>query len=396
MNLKQRRYIRLLYFIISITAIAIDISIPLLPIITEYFAVSSNQAPLIISSFLAGYGMSMIPIGLLSDRYGRLPLLYVGLLIYILSGVLISFAPDFKTLLWARFFQGVGGGVGPINARAIARDMKSGNDLTKLLSNITAALFLAPIIAPVLGGYLCQHLGWRLAMLVVPLLGVILLIITFLTSYETLNIKELQNSSILSHVKSSLNLFFNSSKSIWALLIIFLSFPAYQILLANASLIMTEIYSIDTDKVGLIFGASCISMVCASIYNSAQSNSKSPIELLEYGMILSGISALGLLAYSYLECSSFGILWGVFMIQITAMGFILPNTAAIALEPLAKIAGFASSIFGAVMILGASVATTVVSKYYNGTLGSVIHSIVSCLVISLMIYYIGRRSYEKS
>lgn len=387
MKNNQSHYQNTLLFLIVITAVAIDVSIPILPIITDYFHVGRDQAPLIISSFLAGYGLSMIPMGLLSDRYGRLPIMYIGIVIYIIAGAAICMAPNFETVLWGRFFQGIGGGVGPVNARAIARDIRSGKDLAKLMSALTAALFFAPICAPIIGGLLYYLFNWQIALLVPPVLGVFLLFFLWFTAYETLPRKRGISSSISAQFSSSLKLFFSSTDSIWAMLIISISFPGYQIIVANASVIITDMYHIDKNMVGVIFSLSSILIVGASIYNKTKSQFISPRKLLRYGILLSLIASGGWTICYIFGDLPFCIVWFFFLIYFAATGIIFSNTSIIALAPHSQIAGFASSVFGAAMILGSSVFTALAAHFYDGTLISITFGIIVSSLVSSVIFF---------
>ena len=182
-----KAYTNTLLLLVVITAVAIDVSIPVLPIITEYFGVEKSQSQLIISTYLVGYGLFMIPLGMLSDRIGRLPIIYFGLIVYTVAGLLIAFAWSFELVLLGRFIQGIGGGVGPVIARAIARDLYAGKELAKIMSAIVAALAIATLVSPLAGSFLYALWGWQATFLVSPLLGLVVLIGLWLTGYETLN-----------------------------------------------------------------------------------------------------------------------------------------------------------------------------------------------------------------
>ncbi|MEM6394780.1 MAG: MFS transporter [Bacteroidota bacterium] len=381
-------YINTLFLLIAITAVAIDVSIPVLPSVTDYFRIEKDRAPLIISAFLAGYGLTMIPTGLISDRYGRLPIMYIGLVIYVLGGLSVVFASSFNMVLLGRFFQGIGGSVGPVNARAIARDMTSGKALAKLLSAMTAAIFLAPIFAPIIGGSLDNKFGWQIAFLLPPVLGIILLVSVLITAYETLP-KLANRPSIGRQIIKSSKAYISSPKSVWALLLISISFPGYQIILANASVLMTEIYGIDSSYVGTIFGLSATLMVAASLINKKASQSMSTIRLLGIGIVLSLCTSAGWLLCHFMQLDSFILVWVFFSIHIAATGIILANTTTIALEPLPNIAAFASSVFGSATVLGSAIATAAAAQFYNGTLISITACIMVSTLASAVIYFVG-------
>lgn len=388
MKKESAAYQNTLLLLIVITAVAVDISIPILPSITDYFQVDKNQSQLIISSFLAGYGLSMIPIGLSSDRFGRMPVMYIGLIIYVAAGVMIVFSTSFEVLLFGRFLQGIGGGVGPVNARAIARDLVSGKKLAKLMSSLTSALFLAPIFAPILGSQLYQYYGWQVAFLVPPLLGLILLLGVRVTAYETFPQKN-NTRSIRQQFSGSTKLILSSQDSIWAILIILTSFAGYQIILTSTSLLIVDIYGIAVHQVGIIFGVTAGLMVAATFYNKKKLQTEDPIKLLKYGILLSLFASIGFVICYLIGDVPFWFTWFFFSCYITSIGFIMPNTSTIALAPLSEIAGFASSVFGAAMILGAAVVTAIAAEFYDGTLFSITGGIILCTATTALIFFVG-------
>ncbi len=310
MKKRNLRYQNTLLLLIVITAVAVDISIPILPSITDYFQVDKNKSQLIVSSFLAGYGLSMIPFGILSDRFGRIPITYTGLIIYVFAGLIVVFSTSFDGLLIGRFLQGIGGGAGPVNARAIARDIVNGKALAKLMSSLTAALLFTPIFAPILGSILYLHYGWKTALLVPPILGSILLISIWLTAYETYPQKN-KAFTVRQQISNSANLILASRESMWAMLIILTSFAGYQIILTNVSLLIVDIYGIAVHLVGPIFGLSAGIMVAATIYNKKKTQTEHPIKLLKHGINLSIFASAGFIICYFIDDVPFWLAWVV-------------------------------------------------------------------------------------
>ena len=380
----------------TVTAVAVDISIPVLVEVAEYFSQNKGHSQRIIIAFLMGYGVSMLPYGLLSDRYGRLPITYIGITIYSIAGVLSALSNSFDMLLCMRFFQGLGGGVGPVNARAIARDMYSGKQLSRMMSSIVAALGIAPILSPILGNFLNNSFGWRSVLLFPPFLGVLVIIGLLLTAYET---KKQEQNLVTARIKlvKSFKIFWASKQSIWALFIITIAFSGYQIIQVSASLLMSEIYKIPTKYIGYIFGPTAGIMTLMTLYNRKKVRTKSSFQLLQYGIICSFISAIGLLICSFSTSSvPFAILWAFFVLYIAGIGFIFSNTSSIALEPLSAIAGLASSLYGTIMILGASIATSVASSYYDKSITSISYGIIFCGFTTILIYALGKLLLKQS
>src|SRR5690606_22483929 len=94
-------------------------------------------------------------------RYGRRPLLFGGLAIMVLGSAACALADSVPALLWARAVQGLGAASAMATGRAIVNDAYDRTRAARATATISAALALAPIVAPVLGGLIEQFLNWR-------------------------------------------------------------------------------------------------------------------------------------------------------------------------------------------------------------------------------------------
>ena len=144
-----------------VSSLAVDMSLPALPALGQDFGAPADRVQLTIGAYLIGYAAGQLFYGPLSDRFGRRPMLLLGMAIYTLSAVLCPLAPTIEAVVALRLLQGFGGCVGVVVTRAAARDYFSGTNLAQMLSSLSAIQAFGPLVAPVLGGALASHLGWR-------------------------------------------------------------------------------------------------------------------------------------------------------------------------------------------------------------------------------------------
>ncbi|MDF2153066.1 multidrug effflux MFS transporter [Vibrio sp. CAU 1672] len=164
------RTILLACLIISIGQLSMGLVFPSLPWIAKDFAISLDQAQLLVSIYLLGFGPSQFIYGPISDAIGRKRVLLVGLMIAMSGLVMIIFlSHSFGGMVIGRFLQGLGTGCCAVLARASTRDRFSGAELPVAMSYIAMAASITPLIAPVLGGFINFHFGW--SMVFVSLLG---------------------------------------------------------------------------------------------------------------------------------------------------------------------------------------------------------------------------------
>lgn len=179
--------LRLLFLALlcALPPLSIDMGLPSLPAMGLFFGVSASKAALSITLFMAGFALSPIIYGTLSDRWGRRKLLLAGLALFALGGIACLWMPGLRFLLAARFVQGLGAGCGPTLAFAITRDRLSGQALGQRLALLTMLLNSAPIVAPSLGALWLLLYGWQGSYIILAIGGTLLLIAAIFSFDET-------------------------------------------------------------------------------------------------------------------------------------------------------------------------------------------------------------------
>ncbi|CAH1529191.1 MFS transporter [Vibrio rotiferianus] len=164
------KIILLACLIISVGQLSMGLVFPSLPWIAKDFDISLDQAQLLVSVYLLGFGPSQFIYGPVSDALGRKKVLLAGLLIAMLGLLMIIFlSHTFTGMIAGRFLQGLGTGCCAVLARASTRDRFNGPDLPIALSYIAMAASITPLVAPVIGGFINAHFGWT--MVFISLLG---------------------------------------------------------------------------------------------------------------------------------------------------------------------------------------------------------------------------------
>ena len=163
----------ILVFFASIGPIAIDIFTPSLPAITNYFATNNTIALWSATIFMLGFSISMLICGPLADSFGRKKTLLVGYILFFLATILAINTDNIYVFITARFFQAVFGCFGTAIARIFVRDYYNDHLQIKMLAYIGGCLSVAPMIAPIAGGYIQDYLGWKYNFIVMATLAII-------------------------------------------------------------------------------------------------------------------------------------------------------------------------------------------------------------------------------
>ena len=147
----------------ALAPLSIDLYLPGLPLMEADLGVSDALTQQSLSLFFIGLAVGQFLYGPLADRYGRRRPLLTGIVMYASATLLCALAPGIEVLLGGRFIQGLGAAAGPVIARAVVRDIYSGRRAAQVMSFVILVMTMAPLIAPLLGGWLTSALGWRAA-----------------------------------------------------------------------------------------------------------------------------------------------------------------------------------------------------------------------------------------
>ncbi|BBK32411.1 hypothetical protein STHU_30450 [Allostella humosa] len=178
-----------LWLLIAATAVgaaSLHIILPSLPRVALDFGSDYGSAQLALTVYLAAMAPAQLVYGPLSDRFGRRPLLLLGLSGYLLGTMTCVYAGSLEMMLVGRAIQAFGGCAGMVLARAIVRDIHDREKSAGLIAHITMAMSLAPMFAPAIGGWLEVWVGWRVGFLLLSALGASTLVSAWFKLNETL------------------------------------------------------------------------------------------------------------------------------------------------------------------------------------------------------------------
>lgn len=151
----------LVTLMVAFGPIAMDLFLPALPQMVEAFGSDVARVQLTLSVYMLGFALSQIIYGPLSDRYGRRPLILTGIALFGLASLASTAAATIEQLLLWRFLQALGAASGVVLGRAVVRDLFERQESARMLSYVTSAMALAPLLAPILGGVLADEFGWQ-------------------------------------------------------------------------------------------------------------------------------------------------------------------------------------------------------------------------------------------
>jgi MFS transporter, DHA1 family, multidrug resistance protein len=173
------RTIAVLAAIAALGSMAIHMIAPALPLLAEDLGASPRAAQSVISFYLFGLGFGQLLAGPMADRFGRRPILLIGLALYTAGGLLGALAADAEALVAARVIQGCGASAGLVTSRAIVGDLFGAEEAGKRQATLMGVVLISPAIAPVIGGLIADFTGWRVILALLAAVGLAAFLVSF-------------------------------------------------------------------------------------------------------------------------------------------------------------------------------------------------------------------------
>ncbi len=158
---QKHRISLLLLWMTTLGQTSVTLYLPSFPAIANNFNISPIEVKQTITIFILGFGGSTLFYGPMSDRYGRKPILLIGIFIACIGYVINLCANTIPIFMFARLVEGIGCGGALLGGRSISRDVFSGRELASATSNLSMGFAIGFGVSPVIGGLIANYLGWR-------------------------------------------------------------------------------------------------------------------------------------------------------------------------------------------------------------------------------------------
>jgi DHA1 family bicyclomycin/chloramphenicol resistance-like MFS transporter len=365
--MKFPEFVLVIASIMALNPLAMDIMLPSLPDIGAAFkVVSANRLQVVLSAFLFGFGFGQFVIGPLSDRFGRRPVLLIGMSVYCAASLLAIVAPSFETLLLARVLQGLGTSATRVIATSIVRDCYAGRRMASVMSLAMMVFIAVPVIAPSLGQAIMLMTQWRGVFFVLTVYGFLALIWSALRMPETLPLSERKSLAIRDVLGAYRQTITNRQTLGYALAAGGVQGTLFAFVFTSQQ-VFTEIYHLG-HYFPLAFAAIAIGVAIAGFLNSRFVGTLG-MRVISHGALVGYVAVGGLMLLAVkTDMLPLPLFMALSALMMFAFGLVFANFTALAMEPQGHIAGTASSLYGTLTtLLGIGIGYTI-GQDYDGTL----------------------------
>lgn len=368
------RVVLILALLLGTQPITTDLYLPALPGLSQELGASMGQAQMTLTALLLAFGLSQLVWGPLSDRFGRRPVLLVGVSAYVVASVGSALASHIEALLVWRTLQGAAMGAAVMCARAIVRDLYTPLQAATVMSRGLSGLGVIACLSAPLGGLLTAWFSWHGALLALAVFGAASLGLIALRFEETVPQKNplaLRPGTLVqtwSHILRH--------PTFWAFTA--LSTCAYSGLftfLASSSFVMMRVLGLSTVQYGLVMFANSFLYLLGTFLCRRLLGMWGIRRTVALGGALSLAGGVGMAA---LAASGVQSAWAIelpFALFMVAHGIHNPCGQSAAVSPFPQAAGAASALNGFLAMVSAFAVGQWLGHHMDGTVGPLVHGI---------------------
>lgn len=362
----------------TIGPLSIDMYLPALPTIGLALAGDPAGAQRSLAAYFAGLAIGGLAAGPASDRWGRHRPLAAGLLAYIAGAMGCAMAADAGSLTAWRFVQALGGAAAMVIPRAIIRDRVTGAAAVRTMSMMMLVGAAAPIVAPMLGGVVLAHLGWRSIFVVLALVGAALLAATLAMLGRDRPSPAAQPTGPTGRRLGHLRALATDPGYVAYTAGGALGGAAMFAYISGSPFVFITLHGVDPGHFGWFFGANALALVGAAQLARLLLRWVRPEVLVRRAAWSAAAASLVLLT-----CAGTGLggLWGIslsLVLFLGCLGLIGPCAGVLALEAHGRRAGLAAAVGGSAGFVVAAGASWAVDALHDGSAVPMAATVAAC------------------
>jgi DHA1 family bicyclomycin/chloramphenicol resistance-like MFS transporter len=355
--MSERRVGLLGALMVAVGPVSMALYTPAMPEIMHAFGTTEAAVKLSLSLYFAGFALSQLVCGPLSDGFGRKPVVLGFMLIYLLASLVALVAPSIEILVAARFFQGVGSAVGIAISRALIRDLFHDDRAARIMNLQAIVLAVGPAFSPTLGGVIMELAGWHAIFIGMVVLGVVVIVAAQAGLRETVT-RDLSRIRPAALAQSYITLF-GSGHFLLSSLVVSGTVGSLYTLATVLPFLLMERVGLTATEFGLGMLLQSGSFFSGSVVVRHLLKTVPAHRLVPFGLACVGVASLLLAVLLRIAPPSFLSVMGPIGLFAFGIAFIMPSMLVASIAPFPRIAGAAASLSGFMQMGGGLVGGTV-------------------------------------
>jgi DHA1 family bicyclomycin/chloramphenicol resistance-like MFS transporter len=328
--------------VMMLAPFAIDLYLPAFPTIAEDLATGIDQLEATVAIFLMAFAGGQLVLGPLSDVYGRRRILIFGLILFVFASTVISVSNSLNALFFLRFWQGIGA-AGTVTVFPMVQDRFSKEDAARAISIIMALIVVAPMIAPLVGGYVLIFAGWRALFIVLSLIGFASLLLTLIVLRPSRRKRRLVS---LADLRRGYATVFAERRLMLAVATGSLAFAGLFAFVAGSPFVYITYFGVAPERYGLLIGMNAATMIAVNLANASFLARVSPIRKIVTGAFILAVSSVAMLASAVMDQGLLSLILAA-LVFFAALALVETNAAIVAFSLLPEENGTVAALNGA-------------------------------------------------
>ena len=356
----------LLGILTAVGPLSIDMYLPSFPQVEESLGAPPSSMGYTLASFFIGMTIGQLVYGPISDRFGRKPPLLFGFGLFTAASIGCAMSGDLTALCVWRLLQGMGGCAGTGVPSAIIRDRMSVQDSARAFSMLMLIMGLAPILAPMAGGWMLTLWTWRAIFVVLAIFGTLstgAILFALSESHDITHAQPLHFRRIIDNYTQLMT----DRHYLGFVLARALTMSGMFAYIAGSPFVFITLFDLPAQHYAWLFGINAFGLIASSQFNAYALRTFHTTAILRWALWMPPISGLFLVVLAYSNSQSFaGFVLGSFCF-VASLGWIAPNATAAALATRGQLAGTAAGLASAIQFLLATLGSAAVGMFSNGT-----------------------------
>ncbi|SMQ69725.1 MFS transporter, DHA1 family, bicyclomycin/chloramphenicol resistance protein [Altererythrobacter xiamenensis] len=386
----ERELIWMMALLMACNAFGIDAILPALDALAMDFGAEGNSRQFVVGAYLFAAGLGTLVPGAFADRYGRRPVLFVGLAFYIALSLACALATSFDMLVALRAAQGFFAAGIIALPPAIIRDRVGGDKMARMMSLIFVIFLLVPAVAPSIGQGVLMLLGdWRWIFVSMAVAGLIMTAWVYFRLPETLHEddrQEIRIKPIARNMKHAVTLRETIGYTIGSALV----FGGLFGFINSSQQLIGEAFGAG-DSFPLIF-AICAGCMAVANWSNSRIVERFGARRVSHAALFAFIAVAA--AQLWFASQPDETLWTfvpLMAANMSLLGFIGANFGSIAMQPFRHIAGAASSAQGFLRMTSGAALGAFIGYSYDGTARPLAIALLATAVLSLVFVLLSER-----
>ena len=382
---QSKLFVIILGLLSMLPPLAIDMYLPSFLDIARDLNVSQEKVQTTLAIFTFGFAVGQLFWGPIADSFGRKPIILLGISGGAVASFFLTQTMEIGNFYLLRLIQGLFGAAPAVVLGALLRDLFDRNQFARVMSTISIITMLAPLLAPITGGYIAKWFHWHAIFYSLMMMGIICTTLVALYLPETLTQENKAPLNLIKVLKNFVSLIMHKP-TLGYVMVGGMAFSGMFCFLTSGSLVYIGIYGVSPEHFGYFFIMNITIMIAMTVFNRQYVLKWGSERMLQFGILLQLLAGIWLIITASLELGLWPMAIGV-SVFVGMISLIISNSSAAILDHYPQMAGTANAVAGTARFGLASIIGIGLSYIPITSERPMLYAMASCIIVGTLCYY---------